>query len=71
MKEHAISIWYLIGQLLAIYGLLIGGTGVYYCFFPPPQHLVLAHLHADVWWGIFMFLLGIFYVRKFRPSKIK
>ncbi len=71
MKEHAISIWYLIGQLLVIYGVLIGSTGIYYCFFPPPQHLVLAHLHADVWWGIFMFFLGIFYVSKFRPSKIK
>ncbi len=71
MKEHAISIWYLIGQLLVIYGALIGGTGIYYCFHPQPERLILAYLHADLWWGVFMFLLGLFYISKFNPSKTK
>ncbi len=71
MKEHIVSIWYLIGQIMVVYGILIGGAGIYYCFYPPPEHLILAHLHADLWWGALMFALGVFYLSKFHPSKTK
>lgn len=69
MKEQTLSIWYLIGQLLVIYGILIGGMGFYHLFYPPPQHLILTNLHADLWWGILILILGVFYTLKFRPSK--
>ena len=35
---------------------------------PAERTVVLANLHADVWWGALMLVLGLFYTIKFRPS---
>ncbi len=50
--EHQIPIWFFIGSLLLIYGVLITGSGIYGAIFPPPvEHRVtLWELHADIWW---------------------
>jgi hypothetical protein len=71
MKEHHVSIWFLIGLLLAILGALITGAGIYGYVVPPPadQQTVLGNLHPAIWWGAIMFLLGIFYAVKFRPRQ--
>jgi len=55
--------------VVLVYGLLILGTGVYGWNNPPvPEILVkLWHLHADVWWGMVLLVIGLFYTRKFRP----
>ncbi|MCE0522919.1 MAG: hypothetical protein LV480_08405 [Methylacidiphilales bacterium] len=70
MKEHHVSIWFLIGLQLAIYGLLITGAGIYGLISPPPpeQQTVLAEWHASIWWGGLMLILGVFYTVKFRPK---
>lgn len=64
-----ISIWFFIGSLLLIYGLLITGAGVYDLLSPPAQQPVLANLHAGIWWGALLILLGGFYVVRFRPRR--
>ena len=71
MKEHHVSIWFLIGLQLAIFGLLITGAGIYGLIIPPPpeQDTVLSNLHPAIWWGAIMFALGVFYTVKFRPGK--
>jgi len=69
MHKHANSIWYLIGLQLVIYGLLITGAGVWELFKPPAHPADLAYLHPAIWWGAMMFVLGLYYVRRFRPSK--
>jgi hypothetical protein len=51
MRKHYIPIWFFIGSLLLLYGLLILGAGIYQVFVPPAQPTVLARLHAGVWWG--------------------
>ncbi len=66
-----IPIWFFIGCLLAFYGLLIMGAGIYQLFYPPPKKLALVHLHPGIWWGGFMFLFGLFYIIKFKPKKLK
>ncbi len=73
MKEHHVSIWFLIGLQLALYGVLIGGAGIYGFFFPPPpeQQTILSHLHAGIWWGAIMLALGLFYTLKFFPVSRK
>lgn len=67
MKEHHVSIWFLIGLQLSIFGVLIIGSGIYVCFNPPEQPTVLENLHPAIWWGAIMLALGLFYTRKFYP----
>lgn len=67
--EHQIPIWFFIGMLLAVYGALICVSGLYGWISPPPEeHRVqLWNLHADVWWGALMLLVGAIYTIRFRP----
>jgi hypothetical protein len=66
-REGMISIWFFIGMLLSVYGVLILGTGIYEWSSPPPT--VRADLHATVWWGILLLALGAIYVYRFKPGK--
>jgi hypothetical protein len=69
MDEHEqIPIWFFIGNLLLVYGIIIAGEGLYYLF---AQHankdLALQWLHADLWWGIILIALGSFYTIHYFP----
>jgi hypothetical protein len=66
-REGMISIWFFIGILLSVYGVLILGTGIYEWSSPPPT--VRADLHAAVWWGMLLMALGAIYVYRFAPGK--
>ena len=68
-KAGMISIWFFIGVLLVAYGLLTLGAGLYELVSPPTESTVLANLHAGIWWGAFILLLGAFYSWRFRPSE--
>jgi hypothetical protein len=70
MHGSRIPIWFFIGLLLTVYGLLIllsGVTEMVTGNYPPGVELT--NLHAPVWWGALLALLGIFYLVKFRPGK--
>ena len=69
MKESHVSIWFLIGLQLAIFGVLITSAGIYGYFVLPENPTVLGDLHPAIWWGAIMLVLGIFYTVKFRPRK--
>jgi hypothetical protein len=75
-RKHFISIWFFIGLQLAIYGVLILGSGIYELISPPAaevqsdiQRNVMGHLHAAIWWGALLLALGIGYTVAFRPGK--
>jgi len=68
-RKHFISIWFFIGVLLAIYGVLIFGAGVWEFFDPTPSQVSMRQLHAGVWWGLLLVAIGAFYCVKFRPGK--
>jgi hypothetical protein len=70
-KPEMVSIWFLIGILLAADGLIILATGIYQYFAPPATAPVLANLHAGLWSGLFILLLGCNYCWRFRPGKRK
>jgi len=53
------SIWYFVGLLLTTMGAIILISGIYMLLNPPPEHKVLAYLHPDLWWGIFMLVFGL------------
>jgi hypothetical protein len=66
-----ISIWFFVGVLLLVYGVLICGAGIYGLSNPPDRTVVLQEVHASIWWGGVMIALGAFYTAKFRPGKGK
>ena len=65
----SLSIWFFIGISLLVNGALILGTGIYEIFHPPENPVVLFHLHANAWWGGFLFIFGLFYCYHFAPSR--
>jgi hypothetical protein len=60
-----LSIWFFVGVLLLIYGILILGSGLYGLSHPPS--VVLANLNAGIWWGLLLIALGAFYTLRFAP----
>jgi FtsH-binding integral membrane protein len=64
-----ISIWFFIGISLLVNGVLICGAGVYQYFNPPEKQLVLYQLHAGIWWGAILAILGAVYCFYFAPGK--
>jgi hypothetical protein len=69
MTNSHISIWFFIGLLLAVYGVLILGAGLYSLSSPPERTVVLAYLHAEIWWGALLLVLGAVYVWAFAPGR--
>ena len=63
------SIWYFIGLLVLVYGVLITGAGIADWISPPAQLTTMANLHMGVWWGVMMIALGGAYARLFRPGR--
>ena len=69
MHSSGISIWFFNGVLLTIYGALIFGYGLFELATGHTAAVVLSQLHAPVWWGALLLVLGLFYLIKFRPGK--
>ena len=70
-QEKQIPIWFFIGVLLSVYGVLILGAGIYGWSNPPPKaaQVALWDYHADVWWGALLIAIGAVYFRRFRPGR--
>jgi hypothetical protein len=68
-ETEPISIWFFIGVLLAFYGAIILAYGLYAFNDPPSADRVLSELHADVWWGALMLVIGLVYSLKFAPRR--
>ena len=66
-KHEIIPVWFFVGVLLLIYGILIFISGLAELSHPPDT--VLANLHAPVWWGAILIVLGGVYSLIFRPKK--
>jgi hypothetical protein len=68
-SKHYISIWFFIGALLFVYGAMILGAGIYSAYNPPAQDVVLSHLHAAIWWGGLLLVIGGLYCYHFLPGR--
>ena len=66
-KHHIIPVWFFVGVLLLVYGVLIFVSGL--AEWSNPPNTVLAELHAPVWWGGLLIVLGGVYCLMFRPGK--
>ena len=65
--RHMIPVWFFVGIILLIYGVIILATGIYELSNPPPT--VLASLHPALWWGGLLTVLGGVYVYMYMPKK--
>jgi hypothetical protein len=68
-SKREIPIWFFIGSLLTVYGVLILGTGIYNLISPPEHPVTLSWLHADIWWPLLLLLVGLIYTIKYWPFK--
>jgi hypothetical protein len=68
-RHHIIPVWFFVGVLFLIYGILIFGSGLTEWSHPP--NTVEAELHAPVWWGALLIGLGSLYCTLFRPGRSK
>jgi len=66
-KSEIIPVWFFVGVLFLVYGVLILASGLAEWSHPPAT--VLSELHAPVWWGALLIALGAFYCLAFRPRK--
>jgi hypothetical protein len=66
-EKTPIPIWFFIGALLLIYGLMCLGSGIDQFAHPPAT--VLPGMHATFWGGLVLTALGGTYVVIFRPRR--
>jgi hypothetical protein len=65
----SLSIWFFTGVCLGVNGLLIFARGIYELVHPPLEKVVLYDLHANVWWGGVLLILGLFFSLRFSPAR--
>jgi len=66
-KRHIVPVWFFVGVILLIYGVLILGNSLIYLSRPPTT--VLGELRPEVWWGAILTVIGGVYVYLFRPGR--
>ena len=64
--KEEISVWFFIGVLLLIYGVLIIGATMSSGTEP---NVVYSDYHIGNWWGALLVVLGVIYSVAFRPRK--
>ena len=70
MQQFRISIWFFIGLSLLVNGTLICGAGIWELTHSPAQTVVLFRLHAGIWWGALLAVLGLVYMLCFAPKRL-
>jgi hypothetical protein len=68
-SDGTISIWFFIGISLLVNGVLIFGAGLYQISHPPVVKVVLYDLHASVWWGAILAIIGLLYCIRYNPNR--
>lgn len=52
-------IWFFVGLILMVVGVLILLTGLYQLINPPEIKTVLSETHPGIWWGAVMIVFGL------------
>ena len=65
--REMLPVWFFIGVLLLVYGIIILWIGIREYHHPP--HVVLANLHASLWGGCLLVLIGGFYTLRYWPYR--
>jgi FtsH-binding integral membrane protein len=65
-KHAMLPVWFFIGGILIVYGILICAQGFIEYSDPP-----IANYHAPIWWGIVLAIVGAIFFQRFYPHKKK
>jgi hypothetical protein len=65
--DKKVTIWFLCGIILLVYGLTIIGSAIYNVVNPPDVYA--AHLHLDIWWGVGLTIVGATFLWRQWPSR--
>ena len=68
-NRMSLSIWFLCGIILSVFGLTVAISGIYNAYNPPP--VFGEKLHLDIIWGFVLLAVGITFIVLQRPSKIR
>jgi FtsH-binding integral membrane protein len=66
-RHHMLPVWFFIGLLLTMYGVIILVTSI--IDWSQPSQAILAQYHPGLWGGVLLLLIGAIYVAKFRPRR--
>lgn len=64
-----LSIWFFTGICLGVNGAFIVAQGIYEAINPPVEKVVLSQLHANIWWGAVLLILGLLFSIRFSPAR--
>ena len=64
-------IWYFVGYLLSVIGLLVVLAGILNLFYTLPSTSVLGSIHPDIWWGGLITVVGLVYIWNNRNTYIR
>ena len=60
-QRKMLSIWFFVGLMLTVLGVIISSTGIYYLFRPQHQ-TALAELNPNLWWGALILVSGLIFL---------
>jgi hypothetical protein len=63
-------IWYFVGLILSVMGIIIEVNGIYFLINPSAEKKVLSYLHPDIWWGGVMIIMGLIFILKNKNVKL-
>ena len=67
VHHEMLPVWFFIGVLLLIYGIIILIVGIKEL--SHPASVIFANYHASLWGGILLSVLGSFYTIHFWPTR--
>lgn len=68
VTKRMIPVWFWIGIMMIVYGVLISGAGIYYLI-SPPQNYAAKWTNPNLWWGLFMLVVGFVFLFLGRNKK--
>ncbi len=67
VEHHMLPVWFFVGIILLIYGVLIMATGL--VEYSSGPETVLGNLHPAVWWGALLIVIGAVFTFVHLPRK--
>jgi FtsH-binding integral membrane protein len=66
--EEMLPVWFFVGIILLVYGVITLITGLTELHHPPDTVLA-AELHPTIWWGVVILLVGVFFAARHRRRR--